>query len=149
MKNQLYIESTGKNAIYVNGKPVSQAEYYLEIPGTDDAKLDVKVDGDQYAIRDFTIRDLEKMLRMPIQHKPTPFARTIFDESNKYITLPKSITKRRSRSSSRSRSKSPKRSSRKKTTRKRSSSKRSSKGRKSSSKRSNKGRKSSRKLTIY
>ena len=147
MKNQLYIESTGKNATYVNGKPISESEYYLEIPGTDDAKLDVKVDGEQYAIRDFTIRDLEKMLRMPIQHKPTPFARTIFDESNKYIVMPKSSSKRRSRSSSRSRSKSPKRSSssRKKTTRKRSSSKR----RKSSSKRSSKGRKSSRKLTIY
>jgi len=141
MKNQLYIESTGKNATYVNGKPISQTEYYLEIPGTDDAKLDVKVNGEQYAIRDFTIRDLEKMLRMPIQHKPTPFAQTIFDESNKYIILPKSSSKRRSRSTSRSRSKSPKRSSKKKTTRKRSSRK--------SSKRSSKGRKSSRKLTIY
>uniref|UniRef100_A0A6C0EFY4 Uncharacterized protein n=1 Tax=viral metagenome TaxID=1070528 RepID=A0A6C0EFY4_9ZZZZ len=146
MKNQLHIESTGKNAIYVNGKPISHAEYYLEIPGTDNAKLDVKVDGEQYAIRDFTIRDLEKMLRMPVQHKPTPFARTIFDESNKYIDVPKSSSKRRSRASSRSRSKSPKRSSsRKKTTRKRSSKKRS----RNSSKRSSKGKKSSRKLTIY
>jgi len=141
MKNQLYIESAGKNATYVNGKPISETEYYLEIPGTNDAKLDVKIDGEQYAIRDFTIRDLEKMLKMPVHHKPTPFAQTIFDESNKYIVMPKSSSKRRSRSSSRSRSKSPKRSSRKKTTRKRSS--------KKISKRSSSGRKSSRKLTIY
>ena len=149
MKNQLYIESTGNSVVYVNGKPVNESEYYLEIPGTDNAKLDVKVNGQQYAVRDFTIRDLEKMLRMPMQHKPTPFARTIFDESNKYIDVPKSSSKRRSRSSSRSRSKSPKRSSsRKKTTRKRSSSKRR-KSSSKSSKRSSKGRKSSRKLTIY
>ena len=149
MKNQLYIETAGKNATYVNGKPISETEYYLEIPGTNDAKLDVKIDGEQYAIRDFTIRDLEKMLKMPVHHKPTPFAQTIFDESNKYIEMPKSSSKRRlrshSRSSSRSRSKSPKRSSRKKTTRKRSSKKSS----KRSSKRSSSGRKSSRKLTIY
>lgn len=141
MKNQIHIETSGKNATYVNGKQISETEYYLELPGTDEAKLDIKVDGEQYAIRDFTIHDLEKMLKMPIQHKPTPFAQTIFDESNKYIMLPKSSSKRRSRSSSRSRSKSPKRSSRKKTTRKRSS--------KKSSRRSSRGRKSSRKLTIY
>ena len=145
MKNQLYIESAGKNATYVDGKPISETEYYLEIPGTNNAKLDVKIDGEQYAIRDFTIRDLEKMLKMPVHHKPTPFAQTIFDESNKYIVMPKSSSKRRSRSSSRSRSKSPKSSSRKKTTRKRSSKKSS----KRSSKRSSSARKSSRKLTIY
>lgn len=149
MKNQLYIESAGKNATYVNGKPISETEYYLEIPGTDNAKLDVKIDGEQYAIRDFTIRDLEKMLKMPVHHKPTPFAQTIFDESNKYIEMPKSSSKRRSRSSSRSRSKSPKRSSRKKTTRKRSSKKSSKRSSKRSIKRSSSGRKSSRKLTIY
>ena len=83
----LHIESHGKNEVYVNGKQVQSQEYYMEIPDGENILMDVDINGERYAIRDFTINDLEKMLHAPIKNKPTKFAEALIEESNKYIEL--------------------------------------------------------------
>jgi hypothetical protein len=150
----LHIESHGKNEVIVNGKRVESQEYHMEIPDGKNILMDLNINGEQYAIRDFTINDLEKMLHAPIRDKPTNFAESLIEESDKYIETPckrkrrkrqkKSRSRSRSRSRSKSRSKSPKRISRK-TTRKRTSKKSKKSTRRSSSNRN----KSTRQLTIY
>uniref|UniRef100_A0A6C0LXW8 FHA domain-containing protein n=1 Tax=viral metagenome TaxID=1070528 RepID=A0A6C0LXW8_9ZZZZ len=124
MNKQVYIESQGHNETYINGRQVTKNTYHMEIPDGNEIKLDLNLNGDQYAIRDFTINDLEKMLHAPMTHRPTSFARSIIAESNKHIDIPKRSSNRHShsylrksprkssrRSSRRSSRKSPKRSS--------------------------------------
>jgi hypothetical protein len=150
MNKQVYIESQGHNETYINGRQVTKNTYHMEIPDGNEIKLDLNLNGDQYAIRDFTINDLEKMLHAPMTHRPTSFARSIIAESNKHIDIPKCSSNRHSRSYLRkSPRKSSRRSSRKSPKR---SSKRSSRKltRRSSHKSHRKSsNRSSNKLTIY
>jgi len=95
MNRQIHIESIGHNETYVNGKPLGRTSYHLKSPDGNELMLDLDIDGSQYAIRDFTMGDLEKMLHAPFTQRPTSFAQSIINESNKHVDIPKKSSSRK------------------------------------------------------